>query len=69
MTSKERLQRIEDLLGKDGSPEAAEIMAEYLPDQWTDEEWDDALDKTNRRLYGPYEDRRLDASQDNAEED
>lgn len=54
MSRIERLQKIEDLLGADGSPEAAQIMDEYLPgDDWDQLQWDDALELTNQRLYHP----------------
>lgn len=48
-----RLARIEDLLGKDGFPRLVEMMDECLPDgEWTDEDWNDALDKVSQDMYG-----------------
>jgi hypothetical protein len=43
-------------LGKDSSPEAIVLMDENLPDtseerEWTDEEWDTALDAVSKALY------------------
>lgn len=49
---RERLLRIEELLGKDGGPREAELMDDFLPDgEWTDEEWNRALDKVSAELY------------------
>jgi hypothetical protein len=59
MTRTERLARIEDLLGKDGSPKAAELMAKHLPwgsvnrGDWTPEEWDAAVELTEQELAAP----------------
>ena len=51
MSRSERAAVIEDLLGKDATPEAVRMMAEELPDEWTDEEWDRALEIVSRELY------------------
>ena len=54
MSRIDRLRKIEELLGADGSPEAVQIMDEYLPDaDWNQLQWDDALELTNQRMYHP----------------